>query len=236
MSSADLIKEIPLLLTSSAVAHDTSVRLNATDDRIRLTLESVAEWLAIDPRIPIVICDGSGFDFSELLERQFPMARIECIAFENDPAAVRKIGRGYGEGEIVRYALSHSRLIKEAGCFAKCTAKLWIQNYRHCLLEWNRNQNLLLKGVFSNVFSPLRATAFSYVDTRFYISTITTYKAYFENAHFEIDSSAGQSLEECFRDIILRNALHASLFRVPPVICGVGGGTGVNRPGIGRHL
>lgn len=216
--------DIPILLTSSAIAHDTGVAMIDPAERIDKTLESIAHWLAIDPRLEIVICDGSGFDFSNLIATRFPTSTIECLNFMNDVELVRTRGRGYGEGEIVRYAINHSKRIASAGCFAKCTAKLWVQNYPKCLALWNGK--MLFKGVFTNVFSPVRPTVFSYVDTRFYLISIDAYRQYFENAHHAVHAQRGHSLEECFRDRVLEYRLKRALFRTAPIIYGAGGGTG----------
>lgn len=218
---------IPLLLTSSVVAHDTSVKLKDTNERLRLAMESVAEWLRIDPSLRLVLCDGSNFDFSEQMRQAFPSASVECLYFQNDQDKVRISTRGYGEGEIVRHAVNHSRFIAEAGCFAKCTSKLWVENYPQCTAEWNGR--FLSKGVFVNTFSPFRKTSFAYIDTRFYIASVAFYRQYFENAHLRIRMQNGKafSLEDCFHEIVLENQLGGILLRRSPVVCGVGGGTGV---------
>lgn len=215
---------VPILLTSSVIPHDTGVALTDSLERTRLALESVKEWLKIDPTLRIVLCDGSGFDFSNLIAENFPLASIECLHFDNNQSLVRQYGRGYGEGEIVRHALTHSKFIAEAGCFAKCTSKLWVENYLECIERWNGN--LLLKGVFLNVFSLIKKTVFSYIDTRFYIASCDSYRKFLENAHLRIDKNRGHGLEECFRDAMLENKMEGVLLNVPPVICGVGGGTG----------
>lgn len=217
---------IPILLTSSVIAYDTSVRLIDSEKRTTLALESIKEWLAIDPGMQIVLCDGSGFDFSSLITKVFPNSLIECIFFENDKNMVMKYGRGFGEGEIVKYALAHSELISKANCFAKCTSKLWVRNYHECLSEWN--DNLLFKGVFINAFSPFKPVELKYIDTRFYIAKTTVYKKIFENVHLGIDRDIGYGLEECFHEAIQKNKVKTCLFNTPPIICGVGGGTGVS--------
>lgn len=216
---------VPVLLTSSVVAHDTGVALSNTDERIRLTLASIEQWLKITQPLRMVICDGSNFDFSIIVAKRFPKAEIECLHFDNNQNLVKLHGRGYGEGEIVRYALAHSKFIAKAECFAKCSSKLWVENFIECLSTWNGR--LLCKGVFMDVFSFCKKTKFSYIDTRFYIASSKTYKKYFEDAHLQINKNLGRGLEECFLDVFLRNNLVNSLFVIPPVICGVGGGTGV---------
>ena len=215
---------IPVLLTSSVIAHDTRVALTNTEERLEFALESVAQWLKLYPQINLVLCDGSNFDFSRVVAQRFPMASIECVFFENDQNAVRQYGRGYGEGEIVRFAIAHSRLIRRAGAFAKCTSKLWVRNYDECLAEWNGI--FLCKAVFDHVFSPFKTTTLSYIDTRFYIASLPYYQQHFESAHQRINVDAGKGLEDCYLEAFCSGHLSGVLLNTPPVIDGVGGGIG----------
>mgnify|MGYP005805361767 CR=1 FL=1 len=224
MTNTD-IRRIPILLTSSVVAHDKGVRLQDPEERARLAMESILKWRAIAPMNPLVLCDGSDFDFSPSVSTLEGSGAVECLHFRNDVDLVQLHGRGYGEGEIVRYALEHSQLIQSAGCFAKCTSKLWVENFHECISQWNGD--LLLKGVFSNVFSPRKATELAYIDTRFYVASVDTYRRFFVRAHHAIRSKEGHGLEETFREIFLNNKLKGRLMCPPPIICGVGGGTGV---------
>ena len=215
---------IPVLLTSSVVAHDTRVTLTDTSKRIDFAIESISQWLLLYPKVQLVLCDGSNFDFSSVVATRFPHAKIECVFFENDQNAVRKQGRGFGEGEIIRYAIAHSKLIQQAGAFAKCTSKLWVRNYAECLTDWN--DKFLCKAVFDHVFSPFKKTKLSYIDTRFYITSVQYYKQHFESTHLKIDVETGKGLEDCFLDVFIREHLTGILLNIPPVVDGVGGGVG----------
>jgi hypothetical protein len=217
-------RQIPILLTSSVIAHDPGVSLSKTEERLHYSMQSIEKWLAIAPNVPLVLCDGSNFDFAPHVADRFPAARVEYLQFENNQALVRTLGRGYGEGEIVRYALDHSQSIRKAGCFAKCTSKLWVDNYQDCVHQWNSTQ--LFKGVFSNVFSLHRPVHFDYLDTRFYIISTDAYQKYYADAHLHIDLKNGGNLEESFLSIFLKEQFKNSLLSVAPVIQGVGGGIG----------
>lgn len=219
------IHRIPILLTSSVVAHDKGVRLQDPEVRARLAMESILKWRAIAPMNPLVLCDGSGFDFMPLVSSLPGSDTIECLHFHNDVGLVQLHGRGYGEGEIVRHALEHSKLIQSAGCFAKCTSKLWVENFNECISQWNGD--LLLKGVFNNVFTPRKATELAYIDTRFYAAGMDAYRRFFMHAHYGIRLEDGHGLEETFCEIFLKNKFTECLMCPPPIICGVGGGTGV---------
>jgi hypothetical protein len=169
-----------------------------------------------------VICDGSGFDFSETVKVNFPSANIECIFFNNDAEQIKRHGKGYGEGEIIRYAIEHSRLMKESEVFIKCTAKLWVANFKQCLLQWNKQ--FICGAYFANVFS-YKKTALQFIDTRFYITRKDFYVQHFSAVHIQLGNTA-QSIEDAFLDVIQNKKIKHILFRTPPVICGVGGGSG----------
>jgi hypothetical protein len=212
----------PLLLTSSLIPADLSGNLNDPSMRMMHTIESISEWLKIDPHIQIVICDGSGFDFSETVKVNFPVANIECIFFNNDAEQIKRHGKGYGEGEIIRYAIEHSRLMKESEVFIKCTAKLWVANFNQCLLQWNKQ--FICGAYFANVFS-YKKTALQFIDTRFYITRKDFYLKYFSDVHVQL-GNCEQSIEDAFLNVIQNKNIKHILFRTPPVICGVGGGSG----------
>jgi len=213
----------PILLTSSVVAMDQTVLLKDQNLRLFYTLESIKMWLEIAPKSKFVVCDGSGFDFSPLLQKEFPDADIESLCFLNDVELVRLHGKGFGEGEIIRYALAHSKSLAESSWFLKCTGKLWVDNYQQCLAEWNGQ--FLCKAFFSNVFS-FRSTKLEYVDTRFYMVDKSFYLKYLSNAHSDLDAHSGSSIEDEFLGIVLAQGMRGIFFRTLPVISGVGGGSG----------
>ena len=112
----------PVLLTSCVIVSDHSVSLKDPDSRVRLTTDSIEKWLAVSPDLRLVICDGSNFDFSKIVLKKFPNANIECLFFQNNKELVGIHGKGYGEGEIVNYALENSSYLNESDFFAKAGA------------------------------------------------------------------------------------------------------------------
>lgn len=202
---------------------DLSGKLNDPALRIKYTLESVGEWLKREPSMQIVICDGSGFDYSYLIKKHFPGASIECLSLMNDALQIKIHGKGFGEGEIIRHALRHSLLLGQSDVFIKCTAKLWVDNFQDCLAQWN---NFFVCGsYFANVFS-LKKTKPVHADTRFYISRKDVYLRYFSNAHSELGKAPKASIEHTFLKIIVENKIEHVFFRRPQVVCGMGGGSG----------
>lgn len=217
------MNKLPILLSSSVVPTDKDVKLGDPGERLFHTLESIAEWLKHSERVRLVVCDGSGFNFADVVAKKFPNAEIECLAFVNDRERVLKQGKGYGEGEIVKYAVENSRFIRQSGVFAKCTGKLWVENFVRCLDAWRGP--FMGKAHFDNVFS-LRPTRMAYFDTRFYMVEVGFYKKYFMDAHLAVGGNSGLSIEDCFMEIVVSQQMKHILFREQPIICGVGGGSG----------
>jgi len=218
------LRSIPILLTSSVIPHDQNVRLNDPKARLHHAIESVAAWQGIKPEAPLVLCDGSGFNFEPIIRPLFPAADIEYLHFDNNEASVAQYGRGFGEGEIIRHAIFNSTRINSAGCFTKCSSKLWVENYSKFESQWNGT--MLFNGVFNNAIKPFSKCTISYIDTRFYIINTNVYRELLINAHYEINKLQKFSLENAFLNIFLRNNLINYLTNIPPIISGVGGTIG----------
>lgn len=223
-----------ILLTSSAFAFDLTVQLKSHELRVFHTLESVQQWLRICPTAKLVICDGSGFDFSELIRTRFPGADIECLAFLNDQERVRVQGKGFGEGEIIKYALAHSESMQSSPSFTKCTGKLWVENYHDCMREWTKG--LLCFGYFKDVFS-LRPTVLDYIDTRFYVVDRDFYRRFLSEAHQKVGGQWVEGIEQRFLEVVLEHKLTGVLMTTVADVRGVGGAAGTYfKTGLRREL
>lgn len=217
------MNELPILLTSSVEAMDSSGRLNDPELRIKYTLESINQWSRITPNGRFILCDGSDFNFSKIIKEKFPSLKIECMHFLNNHEMIQKHGKGYGEGEIIQYAIKKSRTLSYADSFIKCTGKLWVPNYYECVSQWQGK--FLARAYFSNVFST-RRTKIAYLDTRFYITNKNYFLEHFGRAHLNLGGEHGLSIEDEYLEVLLKRNEKNFLFYKPPIICGVGGGSG----------
>ena len=217
------ISRTPILITSSITPQDTSVKLSDPQERLFHAIESIENWIRVAPGAPLVICDGSNFDFRPIVSERFPGASIECLFFQNDCSKIRTYGRGYGEGEIIKFALMHSAHLRDSDAFSKCSSKLWVENYSECLRELHGD--CLFSGVFKNAFSPTKQIEMVQVDTRFYIVKSGFYLSRLIDAHRKIGVTPGFGLEDSFYSSLTAMGKKMYLFSIPPVIRGVGGGT-----------
>lgn len=211
----------PLLITSYINAeHSTTVELKDSAERLRLTMNAIEAWLKMDPSLSIVVCDGSNSNQRDLIKRRFPKSQIEWISFQNSTDLVEKYGKGYGEGEIISYALEHSNILKNQDVFMKCTAKLWVKDYQKIIQKFPGH--FLAKAFFKNVLT-FKPTELEYIDTRFFVSS----KVFFyEQVLPSYKKSKGVSIELTLKDKLIENKNKGFLINSPMIIEGVGGGIG----------
>jgi len=183
-----IIQYPPLLITSCVSTSAPLTTLSNPTERINLTVKFIGAWLSAFPQLKIVICDGSGFNFSQTLDNLFPTACIEVISFMNDASSVSMYGKGYGEGEIINYALENSRILKESSLFAKVTSKMWVKNFEDCVKIFNGQ--FLAAPQFQAL--PSRDKIFlEFIDTRFFISDLKFYLSTLSKAHLRVRDLEG---------------------------------------------
>lgn len=212
-------ERIPILITSAINVSASRTRLVDTRSRLDLTLESIRRWCGTPGISHVVVCDGSGFDLKQYIHRTIANNKTvpcETIAFTNDLGAVKEKGKGFGEGEIINYALGKSKALMSAPHFAKCTGKLWVDNFPACLDAYNG----LAAFDFSGIFTPL------FIDTRFYITKREFFLNRLAGLHRNVDENKGIYLEHVFRDGLRALKLHKYAMFPTPRIGGVSGSMG----------
>lgn len=212
----------PILITCCISSSDPLTKLEDPNKRLFHVLEGIGEWLEIKPDLRIVMCDGSNFDLGPIIKVKFPNANIECLYHQNSSQEIAKRGKGYGEGEIIKYALKNSKFIEESNVFIKCTGKLWVKNFIKCLDEWNGK--FMANAHFANIFSFLPAEM-EYIDTRFYVAEKQFYIDNLMDLYLETNFGKGGSIENIFLKKIQCLALNNYIYSIDPIICGVGGGS-----------
>jgi len=211
---------IPILITSAINVSASQTLVNDPNTRLELTIQSIKKWLLLSSANQFVICDGSGFDLNphiNILKIENPSIKFEVIHFINDISGVIAKGKGYGEGEIINYALKHSHILKNASVFAKCTGKLWVENFDNCIKSFNGVSAFDFKGKFT----PNR------VDTRFYLVNKNFYFLNLAKAHQNVDDENNFYLEHAFKEKLNSVKLSDYVMYPTPRISGISGSTGI---------
>ena len=79
----------------------------------------------------LVFCENTNhyFDYSILQKKARTGGKIlEVLSFSGDYFSIQQKGKGYGEGEIIQYALSHSVFLKTCHSFYKLTGRIVVKN------------------------------------------------------------------------------------------------------------
>lgn len=206
----------PLLITSAVRVAAPFTKLQNQAIRREELLKSVNEWYVLGVR-EMVVCDGTGYDFSaEITQMRLPKLNFECFAFFNSENVVSERGKGFGEGQIVEYALKRSELIAQSDSFMKCTGKIWCENYLSVLKNFN--------GQFAaDICLPVDRRM---VDTRFYIVGTNYYKNNFRAVHEGVNDKEGVYLEHMFFAMAEENMKLNFVTKFPLRVCGMSGSSG----------
>jgi hypothetical protein len=213
------VTEIPILITSAIGVVADRTKVVDIDERIKWTLHAVSMWRRLNPECRIVLCDGSGIELRESLDREPALGRnVEFIGFHNDFEQVKTFGKGRGEGEIISYALDHSAYLAESNVFCKCTGKLWVENH-HSFISARR-------GYFS--FDYYGRALPRRVDTRYYVARKREFCEVLRYAYLDVDEEKGTDLETAYVKALRSTELKDYISPIVPLIRGLSGSMGVH--------
>lgn len=168
---------------------------------------------------PIVFSENSGTDLSNLFEKEIRSGRLEYLFFSGNHNKER--GKGFGECEIIQYALDNSRIIKSTNdqYIAKITGRLIIRNIAS-IIRWH-TFFFSHQTVFCAINSDL-----SFPDSRFIIAP----KDFFHSILLlkdKINDNNGYFFEHALYDALKNEkSVSYSPFFIYPQIEGNSGSTG----------
>jgi hypothetical protein len=193
-----------------------------SQERLDQYLSALQKLIHARPDAKIVFCENSGFGteaFDELKELSDKNdMRFEALSFQGDSAAVASHGKGFGEGEIVRYVLDNSELAKGEDYMIKITGRLVVDNIANIVRKVKRNQ------IYFNIPNIHRRDIF---DTRLYAMPIEAFRKYFIDEYQNVNDDGGYYLELVYKDVIHRNGLSTRNFPCYPRIVGRSGSGGI---------
>lgn len=213
---------ITLLITATICPH--KVNSNVYDVNIRKKqYKDSLEFFIIQKNIrQIVLCENNMFDFSEFSDLKSLANKynkeIEFISFKGDYRMIQQRGKGYGEGELIKYAFKNSRLLRESEYFIKITGRLKVKNI-----------SKIINGIYNNsVYMKMLSIRDTrrWIDTRFYCMPIKIYNEYFLDLYKKVEDSKNETIEKIFYDTIIEKNLYIKDFCCLPNIVGISGGTG----------
>lgn len=189
---------------------DISIRINQYIAAINFYLQNTD--------LPIVFVENSDTDLRNYTNSFTSEKKIEILSFKGNNNKER--GKGYGEAEIIEYALNNSRIIKsKKNCnIIKITGRLIIKNIVSVI-----NQRFFSQRKKSIIVS--FNSDFSFADSRIIIAPKAFYLSFLINKE-EINDSDNHYFEIVLSDTIKKEAtFHFYPFYIEPQIYGQSGTT-----------
>jgi len=190
-------------------------RLEQYEESLRFFLESGAFS-------KIVFCENSGYGTEKLLYLK-DIARkngvgLELISFRGDDEMICRCGKGYGEGEILSYVFSHSKLVLGETFFVKITGRLKAHGIKELAERLQKDRT------YFNIPNRTRRDIY---DTRIYGMPIGQFKEFFMDSYKQVRDDEGIILETVYTRILLENHIKVTNFPRYPRIVGMSGTGGL---------
>lgn len=171
----------------------------------------------------IVFCENTDyiFDYSPLKEKALKNGKkLEVISFKGDYSSIQRLGKGYGDGEIIEYALNKSEIIRQCDVLYKLTGRLVVKNMDKIVAA--------TQSVNSFIYYPksIYKIPNDHIETYFYKVDKNLYIKYLIDAYRDIDEAQFRYLEHLFYKRLSKIDLQS--FRLVPLISGFSGTSGMS--------
>lgn len=193
--------------------------LTDTTTRLKQYVTAINYYLA-NTNYPIVFSENSDTKINSYLSSYTNNKRLELLSFKGNTNKDR--GKGYGEAEIIDYALKHSVIIKshKSNCsIIKITGRLIVKNINELIVNRFRFQdNWSIVASYNSDFS--------FLDTRIIIAPMDFFKSFTKHKN-HINDQTKNYFENVFSDCIKNDSKYRYYpFYSEPLINGQSGTTG----------
>jgi len=211
-----------VLLLTATVSVGTTPNVERADPVARLNdyIRSLDKWLEQREFKKIVLVENSGFDplvIKDSISKIPEEVELEIITYNGGTYELGR-GKGFGEKEIIKFAVTNSNLLANASGFVKV-------NGRYFVSELGGLIDKLPSSI--EVFSDLRP-CFKFSDSRVILCSKNFYLKFFMAFLEQVDERKGVYFEHALANAILKGIRGGCAFRLTPplTIEGVSGSLG----------
>ena len=213
-------KEILLLTASVDPAASKTPFTHLLDPKLRLEeyLNNIKKIIEVGVFDKIVFCENTNYnyDYSEIVKfAKSKNVELEPLIFEGNYEKIGKQGKGYGEGEIIKYAIMNSRLLTTDSVFYKLTGRIFVRN-KASIVRKNKQKEI----IFIKAQRKVRI-----VDARFFKSSVVFFKQHLMDEFVHVNDPAKHYLEMVYFEK-LKSIDGISRFNEFPYFAGISGSTG----------
>ncbi len=186
-------------------------QLTNTSERQKQYVDAIHYYLR-NTECKIVFCENSNTDISPLFNNK--QERLEILTFSGNQN--KRLGKGYGEAEIIEYALQHSSFIQDDSIIIKITGRLIICNIHQIIKSQTSKQDFMTCLLHSDL---------KFADSRIFSGTVPFYKEFLTNKD-KLNDEKGVFFEHVLASTVLESPLRFIPFIQEPHITGISGTTG----------
>lgn len=213
---------VPLLITSAIQPPPNVPFLQLTDPLKRklATKAALLFWVTKGVR-RIVVADATGSKLlsdEEVAELRSLQVETEQISYAQDVARLIEKGKGYGEGQLIEFALRSSQLLGEATHFYKSTGKTFVRNFAdiHNLIVRNSFDVMFWKRVEPHILMQ------PWADCRFYFTTVDFARRHLLPAYLRTEDKVAACEYHILQEL---NRTATTGLALRPFVQGLEGGT-----------
>lgn len=191
------------------------------EERLQQYRDGLQYLIASEAFSKIVFCENSNYGIEKIedlvLEAEKRKICLELLSFSGDARKAAYHGKGYGEGEIMKYVLENSRLMQDEDSFVKMTGRLKTVNIAKIAARLKEDRT------YFNVPNGTRKDVY---DTRIYAMPKDQFCRFFGDSYRKVRDAEGVFLEHVYTDVIRKQGIKVFNFPRYPRIVGISGSTG----------
>lgn len=197
--------------------------LRDEEERLKQYEESIGFFIESGAFSKIIFCENSHYGTDRLVyleeTAKTNKVQLELMSFAGDMEQVVSHGKGYGEGEIMKYVFSNSHLLQEESYFVKITGRMKVDNIKKIVNGINQ------KRCYFNIPNRTRRDMY---DTRMYAMPTEVFKQHFMEKYTEVMDEKGWYLEKVYTEVLRLKKLPVNNFPKYPRITGMSASTGAD--------
>lgn len=161
---------------------------------------------------PIIFCENSNTNIGPFFNTKID--RLEILTFSGNQDKLR--GKGFGEAEIIDYALHHSSFIQDNSIIIKITGRLIVNNICQLLKTIKCKHDFVTCLFHSDL---------KFADSRVFCGTVSFYKEILNNKD-KMNDEQGVFFEHILASTVLDSSVCFVPFSEEPCLTGISGTTG----------
>jgi hypothetical protein len=125
-------------------------KLQNSEQRKKQYIEAL-DWYINNTNFNIIFAENSNCDFSDMYKKYIEENRLEYLTYSGNDYD-KSLGKGFGEANIIKYAINNSKLIRDDDYIIKITGRIKVLNINKLIdvkdkaIQYKNNGNKFAEG------------------------------------------------------------------------------------------